>query len=63
MQSFTNQSIYVKGERRDLTDQRLTEIDESNECPKFIWVWLAKDSSWTKLHPFFLLVFSYGAKG
>lgn len=43
MQSFTNQSIYVKGGRRDLTGQRLTEIDESNECHKFIWVWFAKE--------------------
>ena len=42
MQSFINQSIYGKGGRRDLTEQRLTDTDESRECHRFILVWLAK---------------------
>lgn len=43
LQSFITQRIYGKGGRRGLTDQRLTEIDESRECHKFILVWLAKE--------------------
>lgn len=59
MQSFINQSIYRKGGRRDLTDQRLTEIDESRECHKFALFCLTKEiHSWELFIDQFSSVFS-----